>query len=117
MMAWYRAGVAPPRCGGLRWSGVDVGDSENHLAIRASKVDVGEVLWEASIVKEDSRLHNLLRQYACHAQHGPPPVLQLSLPVPAAAKALQVRCSAQGNAPTDAGCKSHYALHTDDGDT
>lgn len=56
------------------------------LAVGAAKVDVGQVLWEPSIVEEDTGLHNLLRQDARHAQHGPPPVLQLCLSVPALAR-------------------------------
>lgn len=56
------------------------------LAVGAAKVDVGQILWEPSVVEEDIGLHNLLRQDACHAQHGPPPVLQLCLSVPAQAR-------------------------------
>ena len=59
-----------------------------HLAVRAAKVDVGQVLWKSSIVEEHARLHNLLRQDAGHAQHGPPSILQLCLSVPALSQFL-----------------------------
>lgn len=59
-----------------------------HLAVRAAKVDVGQVFWKSSVVEEHARLDDFLRQDAGHSQHGPPPILQLCLSVPAFSQLL-----------------------------